>query len=89
MSTGAGSSGAVGDVFSLSGTQHEGDTIFALGGSPTGKTLTIDFGANFQGHKVKILATVNRSVAGSKTKTLSASQTVHKTGQTEIESGTI
>ena len=89
MSTGAGGSGAVGDVFSLSGNNHESDPIFTLGGSPTGKTLLIDFGANFQGHKVKILATVNRSVAGSKTKTLSTAQTVQKTSQTEIESGTI
>ena len=89
MSTGAGGSGSVGDVFSLSGNNHESDPIFTLGGSPTGKTLLIDFGANFQGHKVKILATVNRSVAGSKTKTLSTAQTVQKTVQTEIESGTI
>ncbi len=89
MTTGSGSSGDVGDVFSLSGNNHEGDPIFTLSGSPTGKTLLIDMGANFQGHKVKILATVNRSVAGSKTKTLNTASTVQKTSQTEIESGTI
>src|SRR6056300_780393 len=89
MTTGAGTSGAVGDVLSLTGNNHEGDSIFVLGGSPSGKTLTLDFGTDYQGHKVKILATVNRSVAGSKTKTLNSNTTVQKTGQTEIESGTI
>jgi len=89
MTTGAGVSGAVGDVLSLSGNNHEGDPIFNLGGSPSGKTLTIDFGANYQGHKVKILATINRSVANSKSKTLNSNSTIQKTGQTEIESGTI
>jgi len=89
MSTGAGGSGAVGDVLSLSGNNHEGDPIFTLGGSPVGKTLTLDFGANYQGHKVKILATINRSVAGSKTKTLNSNSTVAISSQTVIESGTI
>jgi hypothetical protein len=89
MTTGAGSTGAVGDVLNLSGNNHEGDSIFTLTGSPTGKTLTLDFGANFNGHKIKILATVQRSVAGSKTKTANTSQTVQITSQTTIESGTI
>ena len=47
-----------------------------LGGSPTGKTLQLDFGANYAGHKVKILATINRSVAGSKQKTLNSNQSL-------------
>jgi len=89
MSTGSGGSGAAGDVFSLQGNNHEGDPVFTLSGSPTGKTLLVDMGANFQGHKVKILATINRSVAGSKTKTLNTASTIQKTDQTEIESGTI
>jgi len=76
MTLGAGTSGAVGDVLSLSGNNHEGDPIFVLGGSPSGKTLTLDFGTDYQGHKVKILATVSRSVAGSKTKTLNSNSTV-------------
>jgi hypothetical protein len=75
MTTGAGGTGAAGDVLNLSGNNHEGDTIFTLGGSPTGKTLTLDFGADFQGHKIKILATVQRTVAGSKTKTLNSNET--------------
>ena len=70
MATGSGGTGAVGDVLDLNGNNHEGDAIFTLGGSPTGKTLTLDFGANYAGHTVKVLATINRSVAGSKTKTL-------------------
>ena len=76
MTTGAGGTGAVGDVLSLTGNNHEGDPIFVLGGSPTGKTLQLDFGANYQGHKVKILATVSRAVAGSKSKTLNSNQTL-------------
>ena len=89
MTTGAGGSGAVGDVLSLTGNNHEGDPIFVLGGSPTGKTLTLDFGANYAGHKVKVLATINRSVAGSKTKTLNEDETVAISDQSTIESGTI
>ena len=49
------------------------DTIFNLTGSPTGKTLNLDFGANFAGHTVKILATISRTIADSKTKTLNFS----------------
>src|SRR6056300_407740 len=89
MTTGAGGTGAVGDVLNLSGNNHEGDAIFTLGGSPTGKTLTLDFGADFQGHKVKILATVQRTVAGSKTKTLNSNETTQISSQTTIESGVI
>src|SRR6056300_454351 len=89
MTTGAGGTGAVGDVLNLSGNNHEGDTIFVLGGSPTGKTLTLDFGADFQGHKVKIYATVQRTIAGSKTKTLNTNSTVNISSQSTIESGVI
>jgi hypothetical protein len=89
MTVGAGTTGAVGDVLSLSGNNHEGFPIFVRGGSPTGKTLTIDFGANYSGHKVKILATISRAVAGSKTKTLNTSQTVAISNQTIIQSGII
>src|SRR5210317_897687 len=87
MSTGSGGTGAVGDVLNLSGTNHEGDTIFNLTGSPTGKTL--NFGANFATHTVKILATVSRTIAGSKTKTLNSNSTVNVSSQTTIESGII
>ena len=90
MTAGGGSStGIVGDVLNTSGNNHEGDPIFVLGGSPVGKTLTLDFGANFQGHKVKILAQISRSVAGSKTKTLNTASTVAISSQNIIESGTI
>ena len=89
MTLGSGGTGAVGDVLNLSGNNHEGDAIFNLTGSPTGKTLNLDFGANFQGHKIKILATVQRTVAGSKTKTLNSDQTVAISSQATIESGVI
>ena len=89
MSYGAGPSGTIGDILSVSGTNHLSAAIFTLGGSPTGKTLTLNFGTNYQGHKVKILATVNRNVAGSKTKTLNSSQTVQISTQATVESGII
>ena len=89
MTTGSGGTGAVGDIVNTSGNNHEGDAIFNLGGSPTGKTLNLDFGANFNGHKVKILATVSRTVANSKTKTLNSDSTVNIASQATIESGTI
>lgn len=89
MTLGAGPSGAVGNVLSLSGNNHEGFSTFVRGGSPTGKTLTLDFGANYSGHKVKILATVQRGVASSKTKTLNINQTVAISSQTIIQQGVI
>jgi len=82
-------SGISGDVLSLSGNNHASNPIFTLGGSPTGKTLTLDFGSNFSSAKIKILATVTRSVAGSKTKTLNTAQTVAISSQTTIQSGLI
>ncbi len=89
MSTGSGSTGAVGDVLSIDGNNHEGDAIFTLAGSPTGVTLTFDYGANFAAHKVKILATVSRTTVSSKTKTLNAASTVTETTQATIEAGTV
>ncbi|RPG97288.1 MAG: DUF4815 domain-containing protein [Candidatus Pelagibacter sp. TMED165] len=89
MTTGSGGTGSAGDTLNTSGNNHEGDSIFTLGGSPSGKTLTLDFGANFAGHKVKIIATVSRTVAGSKTKTLNEDQTLNISSQSIIESGVI
>jgi hypothetical protein len=89
MSLGIGASGAAGDVLSLSGNNHEGDAIFNLTGSPSGKSLTLDFGTNFQGHKIKILASVDRSIANSKSKTLVSVAIYNVTSQSEIESGII
>tara|TARA_B100001057_G_scaffold499747_1_gene611596 strand:+ start:5276 stop:11542 length:6267 start_codon:yes stop_codon:yes gene_type:complete len=89
MTVGSGSTGAVGDILNISGSNHQGATIFTLGGSPTGKTLTLDFGTNFTGHKVKILATVNRTVAGSKSKTLVTNSTKQMQLQSSIEYGII
>ena len=81
--------GANGDILSLTGTNAQGGTVFTLGGSPTGKTLTFDFGTGYADAELMILATVNRSVAGSKTKTLNSSQTKAVSTQAEIQSGTI
>ena len=86
-STGSGGTGAVGDVLSLTGNNHEGGAIFALNGAKT--TLTIDFGANYAGHNVKSLLTLNKTVGTSKTKTLNSASTVAISTQATIESGTI
>ena len=89
MSTGGGSTGAVGDTLNTIGNNHESDPIFVSGGSPTGKSLTFDFGANFAGHKVKIVATLARTVASSKTKSANDNSTVQIATQSTIESGII
>jgi len=86
----SGSGSAVtGDVLSLTGNNGDGGAIFTLGGSPTGKTLTLDFGTAYGSAKLKVLATLSRSVAGGKTKTLNSNSTVAISDQTTIESGTI
>ena len=82
-------SALAGDVLSISGNNGDGGPIFTLGGSPIGKTLTLDFGSAYSSAKIKILATVVRSIAGSKTKTLNAASTVAISSQSIIESGTI
>ena len=82
-------SATAGDVLSITGNNGSGNPIFTLGGSPTGKTLTLDFGAAYSSAKIKILATVVRSVASSKTKTLNSNSTIAISSQTTIESGTI
>ena len=86
-STGSGSAGAVGDVLSLTGNNHEGSAIFALNGAKT--TLTIDFGANYAAHNIKALVTLNKTVGTSKTKTLNSNETLAVSTQATIESGTI
>ena len=77
---GSATAGEVGDVISLASS---GD--YALGGSPSGKTLTLDLGSTFNGSKIKILATVSTSVAAAKTKT--ATTDVTKTFDTAAASG--
>ena len=53
--TAGSSDGAIGDIVSLSGNNHEGDAIFTLTGSPTGRQVQIDLGANFATAKVKLI----------------------------------
>ncbi len=71
MAVGSGSTGAAGDIISLSTGSD-----FSLGGSPTGKTLTIDLGSGYNAHKVKLTATISASVVGAKTKTNTSGETV-------------
>ncbi len=71
MTTGSGTTGAAGDVISLSTGSD-----FTLAGSPTGKTLTIDLGSGYNAHKVKLTATMSGSVLSAKTKTNTTGQTV-------------
>ena len=68
---GSATAGEVGDVITLSSS---GD--YSLGGSPTGKTLTIDLGSTFNGSKIKVLATISASVVSAKTKTNTTNETV-------------
>jgi len=86
---GSASSGANGNILSLTGNNADGNPIFTLSGSPTGKTLDLDFGTAYADAELKIIATVNRSVAGSKTKTLNTGSTVAVSTQATIESGVI
>mgnify|MGYP000556963188 CR=1 FL=1 len=65
---GSATSGATGDVLTTIGNNHAGNPIFT---QPSGNgTSVFDFGSNYANAKIKILATVNRSTAGSKSKTL-------------------
>ena len=65
--------GATGDVLTTIGNNHEGNAIFT---QPSGAgTSVFDFGANYANAKIKIIATVNRSTAGSKSKTLVSGST--------------
>ena len=81
--------GATADVLSITGNNGNGNPIFTLSGSPTGKTLDLDFGTAYADAELTIVATVNRSVAGEKTKTLNAGTTLQASTQAEIESGII
>ena len=70
MSTGSGATGSAGDIISPS-TAND----FSLGGSPTGKTLLFNLGSGYNGHKIKVTATISASVVGAKTKTATTGQT--------------
>ena len=81
--------GATGNILSLTGNNGNGNPIFTLSGSPTGKTLDFDFGTAYADADLKIIATVNRSIANSKTKTLQNNSTKQANNQSEIQSGII
>src|SRR6056300_109731 len=64
---------ATGDTLTTIGNNHEGNPIFS---QPSGTGTTVfDFGSNYADAKIKIVATVNRATAGSKTKTLREDRT--------------
>ena len=86
-SLGSGGTGAVGDVLSLTGNNHEGSAIFSL--NPAKTTLTLDFGANYAAHDIKVLLTVNKTIGTSKTKTLNSNETLAVATQATIEGGVI
>ena len=71
MATGSGGTGTAGDIISPS-TAND----YTLGGSPTGKTLAFNFGSGYNGHKIKVIATISASVVGAKTKTDTTNETV-------------
>ena len=88
MTAGA-SAGAIGDIVSLSGNNHEGDAVFSLTGSPSGRQVQIDLGANYATAKVKLIATITKSIAGEKTKALVSDQTQTVQTQALAEEKTI
>ena len=77
VSTGSGGSGAVGDVITptISGTGTQ--------------TLTINMGSGYNGHKVKIIATITRSAAGEKSKTANAGTTLQVSTQAAAQADVI
>ena len=83
------SAGATGNILSLTGNNGDGNPIFTLSGSPTGKTLDFDFGTAYADADLKIIATVNRGIANPKTKTLQNNSTKQANNQSEIQSGII
>ena len=89
LMTAGSSAGAVGDIISLSGNNHEGDAVFTLTGSPSGRQLQVDLGANYATAKVKLVATITRSVANEKTKALVSGQTQTISSQADCEEKTI
>ena len=87
--TAGSSDGAVGDIISLSGNNHEGDSKFSLTGSPSGRQIQVDLGANFATAKVKLIATITRSIANEKSKALVTGATTSITTQANCEEKTI
>jgi len=84
-----GGSTTAGNILSLTGNNGDSNPIFTLGGSPTGKTLTLDFGTAYSNAKIKIVATISVEVADAKTKTLNTSTTTSISSQSIIQSGVI
>jgi hypothetical protein len=78
-----------GNILSLDGNNAQSTPIFTLGGSPTGSSLTLNFGTAYSNAKIKILATMSINVANAKTKTLNTGSQVSISSQSIIQSGII
>ena len=83
------SAGANGNILSLTGNNAQGGKVFTLSTSPANKSITLNFGTGYADAELQIIATVNRSVADSKSKTLTTGSTLAVSTQTTIQSGTI
>ena len=83
MAMGSGGTGAAGDIIDI-----DGATTFT--GSPTAaRQLTVTLGSGYAGHKVKLLATITKAVAGEKTKTLNTAQTLQISTQANAQEARI
>jgi hypothetical protein len=80
---------SVGDVLAVTGNNYLGAQIFTLSGTPTGKSLTLNYGANYGTATIKIIATIFKSVAYQKTKTLVSNATLNLTTQTTAQQSLI
>ena len=88
MAANSGSTTA-GNVLNLNGNNPQSTPIFTLGGSPTGSSLTLNFGTAYSNAKIKLLATMSINVANAKTKTLNTGTQVSISSQSIIQSGII
>ena len=86
---GSATTGATGDVLSITGNNANGSAIFTRAGTPTGKTLTLNFGTAYADATLKIVHTISKSIADSKSKTLQSDSTKAFSSQSEIQSGTL
>jgi hypothetical protein len=86
---GSASTGAAGDVLSITGNNANGSAIFSRSGSPTGKILTLNFGTAYADATLKVVATISKSIGDSKSKALQENSTLAVATQATIESGTI
>jgi len=76
-----------GDVLSLSGNNHEGETIFSL--NPANTILTLNFGTNYASYDIKALLTLNKTIGTSKGKALQSNEIKDLTTQSDAQQSLI